>query len=100
MNTTYFMNQVMGNVFKSKTSPALPTAYWLGFSKTAPTVSGTGASEPGTAGTGYARVNITSSFTARWKRAACARRTRFFPSGPTSFPSSLPMRRAERGQTG
>lgn len=60
MNTTYFLNTVMGNVFGTKTSPAIPTSYYLGLSTTAPSKSGTGANEPSSSGTGYARVQLTS----------------------------------------
>lgn len=59
MNTIYFLNQIMGNVFKTKTSPALPSGFYLGLSTTAPTPEGA-CTEPEAAGTGYSRVNITS----------------------------------------
>lgn len=59
MNTTYFLNLVSGNVFGSKTTPAIPSKYYLGLSSTAPGLDGSGATEPG-AGTGYARVELTS----------------------------------------
>ena len=36
MNTTYFLNQVMGNLFKTKETPALPSEYYIGLSSTAP----------------------------------------------------------------
>lgn len=58
MNTTYFLNQIMGNVFGSKTDPALPREYYLGLSTTAPNVDGSGVSEPNTPGDAYARVKI------------------------------------------
>ena len=58
MNTTYFLNCVAGNVFKTKTSPTLPTEYYLGLSTTAPAVGGTGATEPSSSA-GYARVQLT-----------------------------------------
>ncbi len=57
MNTTYFLNLVAGNVFRSKTSPAIPTAYYLGLSTTAPTLAGGNVTEPAAAG-GYQRVQI------------------------------------------
>lgn len=60
MNTTYFLNLAMGNLFRTKTTPAIPTTYYLGLSKTAPTISGTGVSEPSTSGTGYRRVSLAS----------------------------------------
>lgn len=59
MNTTYFLNLVSGNVFGSKTTPAIPTEYFLGLSSAAPALDGTGAVEPA-GGTGYARVKLTS----------------------------------------
>ena len=34
MNTTYFLNQVMGNLFKTKETPALPSEYYIGLSST------------------------------------------------------------------
>lgn len=57
MNTTYFLNLVAGNVFRTKTSPAIPTTYYLGLSKTAPNLNGGGVSEP--SGGGYARIRLT-----------------------------------------
>jgi len=59
LNTTYFQNVVMGNLFKTKTSPALPTAYYIGLSSTTPTVAGA-CTEPSTIGTGYARVQLSN----------------------------------------
>lgn len=59
MNTTYFLNLVSGNVFGSKKSPAIPEKYYLGLSSTAPSLDGSGVTEPGD-GTGYARVELTS----------------------------------------
>lgn len=59
MNTTYFLNQIMGNVFKSKTDPALPQKYYLGVSTTEPNVNGTGVTEPTDSGSGYKRIEIT-----------------------------------------
>lgn len=57
MVTTYFMNCIMGNVFKTKTSPALPANFYLGLSTTTPTIDGSGHTEP-SAGSGYARVKL------------------------------------------
>lgn len=59
MNTTYFLNLAAGNVFGSKKTPAIPSKYYLGLSSTAPELDGSGVTEPG-AGTGYARVELTS----------------------------------------
>ena len=56
MNTTYFLNQVMGNLFKTKTTPALPSAYYIGLSTSEPTIEGLNTGEPSMSGTGYARV--------------------------------------------
>lgn len=57
MNTTYFLNLVAGNVFKTKTSPAIPTAYYLGLSTTAPSADGSNVTE--VSGGSYARVDLT-----------------------------------------
>lgn len=57
MNSTYFLNQVMGIVFKTKETPALPQEYFIGLSSTAPAVDGSGVSEPASS-TGYARVKL------------------------------------------
>lgn len=59
MNTTYFLNQIMGNLFRTKTNPPLPTNYYLGLSTSAPQTDGSGAKEPSTNGTGYLRVALT-----------------------------------------
>lgn len=59
MNTTYFLNCVAGNLFRSKTNPAIPAAYYIGLSKTAPSIDGTGVSEPPTEG-GYERVRLSN----------------------------------------
>ena len=59
MNTNYFLNCMAGNVFQTKTNPAIPTAYYIGLSTTAPTVDGTGVNEPST-DAGYARIQLTS----------------------------------------
>lgn len=59
MNTTYFKNMIMGNVFGTKTSPAIPSEYYLGLSTTAPSKDGSNVTEPTSGGSGYARVKIT-----------------------------------------
>lgn len=59
MVSTHFLNCIMGNVFKTKTSPALPSKVFLGLSKTTPTVSGTGITEPSSAA-GYTRIELTN----------------------------------------
>ena len=58
MNTTYYLNCVSGNVFGTKTSPALPTSYYIGLSTTGPNAEGSGVNAP-SAGAGYARVALT-----------------------------------------
>lgn len=55
MNTTHFLNRVAGNLFRTETSPAIPTEYYIGLSTTEPTMNGTNVSEP-SASTGYSRV--------------------------------------------
>lgn len=55
MNTTHFLNRVAGNLFRTETSPAIPTEYYIGLSTTEPTMSGTNVSEPAS-GAGYSRV--------------------------------------------
>ena len=57
MNTTYFLNQVMGNLFKTKETPALPSEYYIGLSSTAPNISGGNVTEPLT-NSGYKRVKL------------------------------------------
>ncbi len=59
MNTNYYLNVVAGNVLNTKTSPSLPTRFYLGLSSTEPTLAGGNVTEPA-AGTGYARVQLTS----------------------------------------
>ena len=59
MTSTYFLNCIMGNVFMTKLSPTLPKNVYLGLSTTAPSVDGTGVTEP-LASAGYQRVELTS----------------------------------------
>lgn len=59
MNTTYFLNLAAGNLFQTQTSPAIPTAYYIGLSTTSPNTSGANVNEPSTAGA-YTRVKLTS----------------------------------------
>lgn len=59
MVTTYFKNLVAGNVFGSKTTPAIPSTYYIGLSTSAPDEDGTGATEPSSSA-GYARVAISN----------------------------------------
>lgn len=58
MTTSYFANCVIGNVFRTKTSPSLPEEYYIGLSTTAPSVDGSGVSEPSDAA--YSRVRLSS----------------------------------------
>lgn len=60
MNTTYFLNTIAGNVFKSQTTPALPARFYIGLSTTTPNLDGTNTTEPNTAGTAYQRIELTS----------------------------------------
>lgn len=57
MNTTYFLNQVMGNLFKTKETPALQSEYYIGLSSTAPNISGGNVTEP-LSNSGYKRVKL------------------------------------------
>lgn len=57
MNTTYFLNCVAGNLFGTKTTPSIPSTYYIGLSTTAPAIDGTNVTEPDTAA-GYARVAL------------------------------------------
>ena len=59
MTSTYFLNCIMGNVFKTKENPTLPNKVYLGLSSTAPAVDGSGVSEP-LASAGYQRVELTN----------------------------------------
>lgn len=55
MNTTHFLNRVAGNLFRTETSPAIPTEYYIGLSTTEPTMAGANVSEPSSSA-GYGRV--------------------------------------------
>ena len=59
MNTTYFLNLAAGNLFGTKTSPEIPSNYYIGLSTSAPNVNGTNVNEPSTSA-GYARVKLTT----------------------------------------
>lgn len=60
MNTTYFKNLIMGNVFGTSTSTSLPKTYYLGLSSTTPSAAGGNVTEPSASGTSYARVALSS----------------------------------------
>lgn len=57
MNTTYFLNLAAGNLFKTKTTPAIPEELWIGLSTTAPNINGTNVTEPA-ASAGYSRIKL------------------------------------------
>lgn len=57
MNTTYFLDLLAGNVFRSKLTPALPTTLYVGLSSTEPSLNGTGFTEPGDSA--YSRIELT-----------------------------------------
>ena len=57
MNTTYFINLVAGNLFKTKTNPGIPDEMWIGLSTTAPNINGTNVTEPA-ASAGYSRIKL------------------------------------------
>jgi len=52
MNTTYFLNLAAGNLFGTKTSPEIPSNYYIGLSTSAPNVNGTNVND--------ARVKLTT----------------------------------------
>lgn len=58
MVTTHFLNLLAGNIFGTKKDTAIPTEYYLGLSKTAPTADGEGVGEPKE--NGYKRVALVS----------------------------------------
>lgn len=57
MNTTYFLNLVAGNLFRTRVNPSIPAEMWIGLSTTAPNVNGTNVTEPSTSA-GYARMKL------------------------------------------
>lgn len=59
MTSTYFLNCIMGNVFNTQLTPALPEKVYLGLSSTAPSINGNGVTEP-LASAGYERVELTT----------------------------------------
>ena len=58
-STTFYLNQIMGNLFGTQTVPPLPTQYWIGLSADEPTIGGIDTGEPSMVGTGYGRVLLT-----------------------------------------
>lgn len=59
MNTTYFLKLVSGAIFGKLTTPAIPATFYIGVSTTAPTIAGTGVTEP--VGKGYSRIPLVNS---------------------------------------
>lgn len=59
MNTTYFLNLASGNLFGTKTTPPIPTKYYVGLSTTTPNLDGSGVTEPDSTGA-YKRIQLTS----------------------------------------
>ena len=59
MNTTHFLDRVAGNLFRTQTSPAIPTEYYIGLSTTEPTRGGANVTEP-LVSAGYSRVLLDS----------------------------------------
>lgn len=57
MNTTYFLNLLAGNVFRSKLTPGLPATLYVGLSSTEPALNGTGFTEP--TDNAYSRITLT-----------------------------------------
>lgn len=56
MISTYYQNCVAGNVFSTKTTPGLPTTFYIALSKSAPNKDGSGVTEP--TGGGYKRISL------------------------------------------
>lgn len=59
MNTTYFLNCVAGNLFHTKTTPAIPAQYYIGLSSSTPSIDGSNVNEP-SSDAGYKRLLLTS----------------------------------------
>lgn len=59
MTSTYFLNCIMGNVFKTQLSSTLPDRVYLGLSSTEPSADGSNVTEPSDTA-GYARVELTT----------------------------------------
>ena len=60
MNTTYYLNLIMGNMFHTQTTPGIPSQYYIGLSASEPTIAGENTGEPSVSGTGYSRVLLSS----------------------------------------
>lgn len=59
MNTPYFLNQIMGNLFHTQETPSIPEKYYIGLSASEP-IDGICDGEPSANGTGYSRVELDS----------------------------------------
>lgn len=59
LNTTLFLNNVIGNIFGCTSVDSLPSTYYIGLSTTTPNIDGTGISEPPTSA-GYSRMALGS----------------------------------------
>ena len=90
MNTTYFKNTLMGNIFGTSTSTPIPTNYYIGLSSTAPNVDGSNVTEPSTSGTAYARVQLTSLSTPSTGTITNTAAISFPESTTDWFPSTNP----------
>lgn len=90
MNTTYFKNLIMGNLFRTATGTALPTTYYIGLSSTEPTDTGSNVKEPSTTGTGYTRVQLTSLTTPADGVITNSAAISFPESSSDWFPASSP----------
>lgn len=86
MNTEHFLNRVMGNVFGTQTSPALPTEYYIGLSSSDP---GTAVGEPSTNGTGYARVSLKGKLSAPNAGSIVNEQALSFPESITNWGTML-----------
>lgn len=92
MNTTYFKNVIMGNVFNTDTNTAIPTTYYIGLSSTAPTPAGGNVTEPSASDSGYTRVQLTS-LSAPTDGVISNSAAISFPESSTDwFPASAPAR--------
>lgn len=90
MNTTYFKNLIMGNVFKTNTSYSLPSKYYIGLSSTQPNADGSGVKEPSASGTGYSRVELSSLSSPVDGKIVNQSEIQFAESQSAWFPSATP----------
>lgn len=90
MNTTYFKNLIMGNVFRTSATPAIPTSYYIGLSSTAPNLSGGNVTEPSATGTAYQRVQLSTLSTPSGGVISNSGAITFPESTGVWFPSTAP----------